>query len=77
MGIKLILSWKETQVAVCLDDNTIQRQIDAGKFPAPVAISKRRSGFRLTDLYFWQLDPSTFAERWQARQQGAVGADGS
>lgn len=54
-----ILSIAEVVAMTGLSEPTVWREVKAGRFPAPLVISPRRRGWRLSDLLAWLASRSS------------------
>lgn len=43
--------------------STTARKVNAGDFPLPVYLSKQMKRWRIRDIKFWLLDPTTYRQR--------------
>jgi len=50
----LLLDWKQVMSLTGLCRGTIQREIDAGKFPKPVKLSDRVMRFKFEEIKNWR-----------------------
>lgn len=57
-GVEGFLSRAEVRELTGLSATTIWREIRAGRFPEPVALSPNRKAFRASDIAAWARDRS-------------------
>jgi len=63
-----ILSREQLLDMLGISAPTLWREVQAGRFPSPVQISQRRSGYRESEVRQWLADRPRVALRDEARE---------
>ena len=60
-----LTSYDSLSIAKIIDfsKSTIHRKVNLGEFPAPIYLSPQMKRWRMRDIKFWLLDPTTYKQR--------------